>query len=294
MDHWAIRPQQLSVPWTNLPWNVQSGLGPSSGRYLGEQAPAKEMATMNTNKHRGYGTISHPISFTLVVDNFGVKYERQEDVNHFVKCVKSKYNLPQTELATCIVAYASNRTANSVHLTYPCRGTSKSSSKNTSTHPLRVRNTALMPQYQNSTTVRPSVPSRQTLVQQIHKACPVGDQEHTLLCLRCQLHSPHGAKHNWQQTGQRHGKYNAQNKRTPWLLGDTSQHGSLISWIRHDTQHPFWCIIPIRGKYPQQNVQAFFHGMETTPNRLHQVEWCVCHAMHDFRIRHPIRPRSRT
>jgi hypothetical protein len=37
--------------------------------------------------------ITRPILFTLVVDIFGVKYERQEDVHHLIKCVKSKYEL---------------------------------------------------------------------------------------------------------------------------------------------------------------------------------------------------------
>ncbi len=37
--------------------------------------------------------ITCPISFTLVVDNFGVKYERQEDINHLITCGKSKYDL---------------------------------------------------------------------------------------------------------------------------------------------------------------------------------------------------------
>jgi hypothetical protein len=30
----------------------------------------------------------HPISFTLVVDNFGVKYMCQEDIEHLIKCIK--------------------------------------------------------------------------------------------------------------------------------------------------------------------------------------------------------------
>jgi hypothetical protein len=34
-----------------------------------------------------------PISFTLVVDNFGVKYTRQEDINHLIMCIKEKYEL---------------------------------------------------------------------------------------------------------------------------------------------------------------------------------------------------------
>jgi hypothetical protein len=37
--------------------------------------------------------VSRPITFTLVVDNFGVKYERQEDVDHLIAVIKTKYTL---------------------------------------------------------------------------------------------------------------------------------------------------------------------------------------------------------
>jgi hypothetical protein len=36
---------------------------------------------------------TRPISFTLVVGNFGVKYTRQEDINHLIMCIKEKYEL---------------------------------------------------------------------------------------------------------------------------------------------------------------------------------------------------------
>jgi hypothetical protein len=36
---------------------------------------------------------TRPISFTLVVNNFSVKYERQEDIDHLIKCVQNKYQL---------------------------------------------------------------------------------------------------------------------------------------------------------------------------------------------------------
>ncbi len=37
--------------------------------------------------------ITHPISLTLVVDNFGVKYVGREHVDHLIKCIKKKYEL---------------------------------------------------------------------------------------------------------------------------------------------------------------------------------------------------------
>jgi hypothetical protein len=34
-----------------------------------------------------------PILFTLVVDNFGMKYVNKDDVNHLIQCFKKKYEL---------------------------------------------------------------------------------------------------------------------------------------------------------------------------------------------------------
>jgi hypothetical protein len=36
---------------------------------------------------------SHPILFTLVVDDFGVKYVNKEDVDHLVESIKATYTL---------------------------------------------------------------------------------------------------------------------------------------------------------------------------------------------------------
>jgi hypothetical protein len=36
---------------------------------------------------------TRPISFTLVVDNFGVKYVGNEHVDHLIWCIKQKYQL---------------------------------------------------------------------------------------------------------------------------------------------------------------------------------------------------------
>ncbi len=38
---------------------------------------------------------THPISFTLVVDNFGMKYTHQQDINHLIMCIKEKYELTE-------------------------------------------------------------------------------------------------------------------------------------------------------------------------------------------------------
>jgi hypothetical protein len=47
------------------------------------------MRIMNARRRWVYGNILHdPILFTLVVDNFGVKYTNQGDLNHLIGSLK--------------------------------------------------------------------------------------------------------------------------------------------------------------------------------------------------------------
>ena len=39
--------------------------------------------------------VTRPITFTLVVDDFRVKYTRQEDIDHLINCIKKKYELTE-------------------------------------------------------------------------------------------------------------------------------------------------------------------------------------------------------
>jgi hypothetical protein len=39
--------------------------------------------------------VACPIYFTLVVDNFGMKYMCQEHINHLIMCIKEKYELTE-------------------------------------------------------------------------------------------------------------------------------------------------------------------------------------------------------
>ena len=48
---------------------------------------------------------TRPISFTLVVDDFGVKYIQRSDVNHLIECLKMDYKLTKDwdgDLYCCI------------------------------------------------------------------------------------------------------------------------------------------------------------------------------------------------
>ena len=38
---------------------------------------------------------THPLQFSLVVDNFGIKYERQEDITHILNALKTIYKISE-------------------------------------------------------------------------------------------------------------------------------------------------------------------------------------------------------
>jgi endonuclease I len=51
---------------------------------------------MDTDPHNTHGLWTHdtrPISFSLVVDDFRVKYVGREHAEHLMACIKKKYNI---------------------------------------------------------------------------------------------------------------------------------------------------------------------------------------------------------
>jgi hypothetical protein len=76
--------------------------------------------------------LTRPISFTLVVDDFRVKYVGREHVNHLIKCIKIKYELTEDWLSDlrCGIKLHWDYIARTVDISMP--DISRNSSKNTS------------------------------------------------------------------------------------------------------------------------------------------------------------------
>ncbi len=97
MDCQAVQPVDKSPPRAYLLGNAESSVGSPTSWNLGKQV------TMQAPCPHGYyeckqmpGLWKHtsrPISFTLVVDDFGVKYTNQEDVKHLIGSLKKDYEL---------------------------------------------------------------------------------------------------------------------------------------------------------------------------------------------------------
>jgi hypothetical protein len=103
---------------------------------------------------------SRPISFTLVVDKFGVKYERKEDIDHLIKALKTKHTLTKDWTGNLYCKIKLNWNYNK--------------------HTLNI----LMPGY---------------IIKQLQHykhASPTRPQQHPLLRTSRQPHHPHGPQHN--------------------------------------------------------------------------------------------------
>ena len=97
-----------------------------------------------------------PILFTLVVDDFGIKYVGKEHVEHLLSAYKRHTNSPRIGRATYIATSPSNGITTSNGSTFPCRDISKNFSSNTNIAcqlNLNIVHTPLPP---NSTEQNPS------------------------------------------------------------------------------------------------------------------------------------------
>jgi hypothetical protein len=75
---------------------------------------------------------TQPISFTLVVDNFGVKYMHQEDTEHLIKCIKEKYELTMDWDGNFYCGIFLKEVTMHALSTYPCQDASSRNCKKTS------------------------------------------------------------------------------------------------------------------------------------------------------------------
>ncbi len=76
---------------------------------------------------------TRPITVTLVVDNFGVKYVNKDNVDHLIASIKRITCSPRIGWATYIVGSNTIGIMQGGLLTYPCQGTSKRNCRSTST-----------------------------------------------------------------------------------------------------------------------------------------------------------------
>jgi hypothetical protein len=83
---------------------------------------------------------TRPISFLIVVDDFGVKYVGREHAENLMECIKKIITFPATEKAVHTEACHWNGTTKTEEWTYLCRDTSRQHYKNTNMLPQPAQN----------------------------------------------------------------------------------------------------------------------------------------------------------
>ncbi len=143
--------------------------------------------------------VNAPITFTLVVDNFGVKYVHKSDVNHLIASIKTTYHLPKIGPETCIMELNSGGIMTIKLSTYPCWGTSKRNCKNMSTSDLNSHSIAHTLPNQSNTTARNNglfTETNQNCSTSGVKTYPENCWEHFILRSCCQHDGFDGIKHH--------------------------------------------------------------------------------------------------
>jgi hypothetical protein len=84
---------------------------------------------------------TRPISFSLVVDGFGVKYVGREHAEHLMECIKNNYNISSDWNGSAYCGLTLDRDYKNAQWTYLCQDTSRPPSINTNMLPQHAQNT---------------------------------------------------------------------------------------------------------------------------------------------------------
>jgi hypothetical protein len=102
---------------------------------------AKDGYRPTTHTHGLWTHDTRPISLSLVVDDFGVKYVGREHAEHLMTCIKKNYNISSDWNGIAYCGLTLDWDYKTAQSTYPCQDTSKSHSISTSILPQHVQHT---------------------------------------------------------------------------------------------------------------------------------------------------------
>jgi hypothetical protein len=139
------------------------------------------------------------ISFTLVVDNFGVNYVSKDDVNHLIKFLKQKYKLTEDWDGNLYCGIKLNWNYNDCALDISMPGyIIKQLKKYNHTMPAKPQHCLYTPQPRqygsNAQCLLPLDTSPPPGCQ--HKTYPTGNRKHIVLCASRQPDSDDGSQHD--------------------------------------------------------------------------------------------------
>ncbi len=136
-----------------------------------------------------------PISFTLVVNDFGIKYIGKDHVNHLIWCIKQKYELTEDWTGNLYFGIQLKWDYNARTLDILMLGYSKKVLQSTSIANRQNHNIAPTLLHQNSTAEKPKPPSLLTSLPNC--SLKISKKSSTSLGVYCTMHVPSTSPSLW-------------------------------------------------------------------------------------------------
>ena len=181
--------------------------------------------------------ISRPIEFTLVVDDFGVKYVGREHANHLIKALKKDFTIAVDEKGElyCGITLKWDYEKRLVDISMPGY-IKKVLQKYKHEKPKKHQGSPyqMEPKKYGTAAQEPIPPDTSRKADEKEKK---NSRKHSVLCKISQLNSTGFTVNNCNQTNSSNRQNNQIYGTTPRLHGIKSRCNNEILCIRHDTQH---------------------------------------------------------
>jgi len=240
---------------------------------------------------------TQPITFSLVVNDFGVKYAGKEHADNLISCLKMEtYKLTKDWVGDLLRHHAAMGLCKTMVRHCNARMHQKTIVKIRAHHATNTTLSILTGTKKIQR--RCSVPSPKRYFAEFErKRNKTGAEncwKHSILRESSGHASVNGIKYNckWANTG--HGTYLGKGIPGPLFLGDTPKCGSAISSIRHGDEYPFRRVIFKWTESTKQSMWPFFHGHTTEGWRTHQIKWRFSYTVFNIKICCGVSGGSRT
>ncbi len=237
-----------------------------------------------------------PITFSLVVDDFGIKYVGKEHADHLIKCLKEKYKLTEdwTGNSYCGITLDWDYAVRTLDISMP--GYIKKQLVKYKHIRRRVQHCPYLPEPKKyGADAQSPLPTDETRKLTDAKIKQVQKNVGSILCYARAADMTVLMALSTIVSEQTKGTEKNIGKGVPTLglFGVTPKCKGQILCIGHGHEHPFRCFVFKQTKCTQQSVWDFFHGQSTNRWKTHKTQRRISHIVCDTAIRCSVCGQSR-
>jgi hypothetical protein len=245
---------------------------PQAGR-LANNLPVKRLAPHGyrpcEHTHNLWRHDTKPVNFTLVVDDFGIKYVGKENADHLLNALKENYEVTEDWAGKlyCGISLKLDYENKTVDLSMPGY-IADALHKFQHKHPERPQHAHYpehKPHYGSKVQLTPEVIDSPTLTPQGKKRIQqvVGALLYYGRAINGSIMTAIGSLASQQATGNINGRHRRKTNQTYQLLRHPPGRNDSLPRHRHDPEYPLRCWVPEQTRGKKQNRRTFIHELET-------------------------------